>query len=126
MRNPYALLGLPYGASADEATAAFARRARGLRRQVDGTERLRDLTWALNEVEESARRGGPDLKTYRVPADRQALHPAGSGALRPPPEPLGRCADSAEDWSRLLSQVREDSLAALREDVARLASLPPR
>lgn len=126
MRNPYVLLGVPFGTSSDDAAVAFARRARGLRRAPSGTERLTDLTWALNQVQDVVRRPDLALEVYRVPADPGALEPEGSGVLRPPPELLARTSEPGAGWDQLLTVVHQEVLRAVRADVARYAVLPPR
>lgn len=125
-RNPYVLLGVPFGAAGDDAAAAFAKRARGLRRAANGTERLRDLTWALNQVQEFLRQPDLSLDVYRVPADAGALEPDGDGVLRPPPEPLPRRGDSTAHRGELLDVVAQEVLTAARLALASCASLPAR
>src|SRR6478609_40621 len=124
MRNPYVTLGVPFGASGDVAAVAFARRARGLRRVPGGTELLRELTWALNQIQEVLREPGLALEIYRVPADPGALEPDQDGLLRPPPERSPRRTTATGDWERLLESVTEEVIRAAREDVARHAVLP--
>jgi hypothetical protein len=126
MRNPYVVLGVPFGSSSDSASAAFARRARGLRRKPDGQERLRNLTWALNQVQEVLHQPHLALNIYRVPADPGALEPDGCGVLRPAPERMARGIASEGHVERLIRAAADDALCALREDIARLATLPPR
>jgi hypothetical protein len=126
-RNPYVILGIPFGASGDMATAAFARRSRGLRRAPDGTARLTELTWALNQVQEALVRPEAAFDLFRVPADPGALVPDGPGALGPPPEPLGRrSGPSDEARERLLAYARHEALTALRHEVAAARRLPER
>src|SRR5262245_16846577 len=95
-RNPYVMLGVPFGASSDAAQVAFAGRARGLRRQPDGAELLTDLTWALNQVQEALRDPSVALEVYRVPADPGALENDAPGVLRPPPQRRPRTTSSSE------------------------------
>lgn len=130
-RNPYVMLGIPYGSPKDVANRAFARRAKGQRRRrasdsgpvVD----LTDLTWALNQVAENIRDPRTALHVYRVPADPGALDPVGEGVLRPGPELMGRTTGSSEAaWSRLLGAARAEALAVLHTEIASTAVLPPR
>jgi hypothetical protein len=125
-RNPYVTLGVPFGASSDEAHAAFGRRARGLRRQPDGAERLRELTWALNQVTESL--GEPELAlhVYRVPSDPDAFVTGGPGVLSPAPERRGRAEGEPEAaFAGLLDAVRREAIAAIETQLAN-APLPAR
>jgi hypothetical protein len=126
MRNPYVVLGVPFGASGDTAAAAFARKARGLRRAPGGTERLQHLTWALNQIQELLRQPHLALEVYRVPADPGALEPEGQGVLRPPPERMPRSTTPAGEWDGLLHAVRDEVVIAARVDVARHSVLPAR
>jgi hypothetical protein len=126
MRNPYVQLGVPFGASSDTAAAAFARRARGLRRKPGGTEQLQQLTWALNQIQEVLRQPELALEIYRVPADPGALEPDGDGLLRPPPERLPRPSPPAGEWEGFLPAVTHEVVVAARVDVARHSVLPAR
>ena len=50
-RNPYIILGIPFGSSREQANIAFARRARPLRRKgPEARTQMTDLTWALNRL----------------------------------------------------------------------------
>lgn len=124
MRNPYVVLGIPFGASSDVAEAAFARRARGLRRAPNGTERLRDLTWALNQVEEILKEPSLALDVYRVPADPGAFEPDGTGVLRPAPVPMRRRTVTTDELDTLLDEAAAETLTALRHEVSATAQIP--
>jgi hypothetical protein len=88
-RNPYVMLGIPFGSSREEANTAFARRARPLRRRgAAERDQLTGLTWALNQVDEGIRRPEAAMEIYRIPADPEAFSFEGMGVLRPPPEHL--------------------------------------
>jgi len=127
VRNPYVILGIPFGASKDDASAAFARKARGLRRANDPGGRLPDLTWALNQVQEVVKDPRIALDIYRVPADPEAFRTVGPGALGPKPELLRqRAADHGAALDQLMSEAKEEAIAAIRQEVASAASLPPR
>ena len=79
-RNPYVILGVPFGATREQANAAFARRARPLRRLgAAGRDRMTDLTWALNQIDEAIREPGTALWLYRIPVDPAVLAPSGPG-----------------------------------------------
>ena len=102
-RNPYLVLGVPFGASRDEATRAFARQTKFLRRQgAESRSRHTDLTGALHEIESAAPDTDPAAKMapYRVPVDpRTAALTSdglfGGGVFAPPPETLGEAPDDA-------------------------------
>jgi len=127
LRNPYGILGLSFGASSDEASRAFARQARGLRHQDDGTEKLTQLTWALNQIQEAIKDPGTAVHIYRVPADPSALEPTDHGLLNPPPEPMDRETESSDaDWAALLDAARREAQQALVSDIAKHATLPAR
>jgi hypothetical protein len=86
--NPYLVLGLPFGASREEAQQAFVRRTKALRAQRNGPA-LTALTRALQQLD--AVQGAPEshLAPYRIPADPTALHGDGPGVFDPPPPPAG-------------------------------------
>jgi hypothetical protein len=127
LRNPYVVLGVPFGCSRDDASAAFARRARGLRRSPEGATLLPNLTWALNQIDEAIRQPELALDVYRVPANPEALVPTGEGVMRPPAELLGRrTRQASDDLARFLEQSANEALAAIREDIAGRAELPAR
>ena len=128
-RNPYTMLGIPFGAPRDVATRAFARKAKGQRRARvnSGGAQLTDLTWALNQVSEAIRDPRTALDVYRVPADPGALEPIGEGVLRPGAEPMPRTTASSEvEWSRLLEAAREEAVSVLHHEIASAATLPER
>jgi hypothetical protein len=125
--NPYVALGLPFGATPDEAQVAFARRARGLRRAPGGVDALQQLTRALNEVETIERDPQRALQLYRVPANPAALTPSGLGALRPPPEPMPRISGpSGTARAALELEAVREAAAAVAAEVAAAAHLPAR
>lgn len=90
-RNPYILLGIPYGSSRELALTAFARKSRDLRRQGrEGRVAMTDLTWALSQISEVTRNPQAALDIYRIPADPDAFRFSGSGALEPGVEHVPR------------------------------------
>lgn len=128
-RNPYVMLGIPFGSPRDVATRAFARKAKGGRRRRASEDKgdLTDLTWALNQVSEGINNPRTVLDVYRVPADPAALEPLGEGVLRPGPELMPRTTASSEaEWARLLDAAREEAIAVLHEEIASTAALPQR
>lgn len=123
LRNPYVILRVPFGASRDVATAAFAKQARGLRRVPGGATRLTELTWALNQIEQLELAPHLNLDVYRIPADDRLLFPAAPGVLNPPPERLERRSPDAESaWKALLAATGREALLALCAEVAATAS----
>jgi hypothetical protein len=126
-RNPYVLLGIPFGSSRDAATSAFARRAKRLRRSPDGAERLTDLTWAMNQIDEVLREPELALNVYRVPADPSALVPTDQGVLRPPPERLRRRTEtSQQDHLTVRRRSARELVDHLGRMAARCVAVPTR
>ena len=119
-RNPYLILGVPFGASREQATAAFVRRARPLRRGGPAaTDELTDLTWALNQIDELLKAPDEVMDVYRVPADRAAFAAEGPGVLRPGPEQL---AARASDRDAALLELRRAAALDLLRGLVRLQS----
>jgi hypothetical protein len=114
-RNPYVILGIPYGATREQANIAFARRARPLRRLgAEGRDRMTDLTWALNQIDEAIREPDNALWLYRIPADPAVLGPSGPGEFAPPPLRLDRrTGDSTEARARLQRAAAQEYLRRL-------------
>jgi hypothetical protein len=127
-RNPYVLLGVPYGSPRDVATAAFARRARHLRRDPSREDELTSLTWALNQVSEEL--GDPTvvLHVYRVPADPAALEANLSpGLLNPPPVRLDRrTVASPDDQARALDEALASGVEMALAELIAAAPMPAR
>jgi hypothetical protein len=125
-RSPYLILGLPYGASKDDAARAFARATRRLRQHPDAPFDLEDLNWALHAVEQRVEDPAISVDDYRMPGDASVYEvPPGSGILRPPIEPYPRRtapSTSTERDALALALVRHlaDGLA----DELRQAPLP--
>ncbi len=95
-RNPYVILGIPFGASRAEANQAFARKARAMRAAGPGNSQMTDLTWALQRISVAIRNPATAMELYRIPADPEAFQGEGPGALRPPPERLEAAAGDAD------------------------------
>jgi hypothetical protein len=88
-RNPYIVLGVPFGASRDEATRAFLRRTKSLRRLgAAGRSLHTDLTGALQEIENRPEHPDAVMTPYRVPAGPDLAAGCTGGVFDPPPEPL--------------------------------------
>ena len=113
-RNPYFILGLPFGASRDDATRAFLRRTKSLRRLGAAARPLHtDLTWALKEIEERPEPADAAMSPYRVPGNPGVER--GTGVFDPPPETLPATAaadldavraDAAHEYLRHLIRLR--------------------
>ena len=79
-RNPYLVLGLPYGSSPKDATRAFVRRQKEIGQGTFAAYRIADLTWALHQVEQAMHEREVDVTIYRVPANRSLFaSPPGVG-----------------------------------------------
>ncbi len=125
-RNPFVLLGIPFGSSRDVATSAFARRAKKLRRAPNGAERLTDLTWALNQAE-VLDGSTTAVDIYRIPADPTAFEARGTGVLNPAPELLERRTESgSSDRDQFVEAIVTDALREFTLLASRHAALPPR
>ena len=114
-RNAYLVLGLPFGASRDEATRAFARRTKFLRRLGPASRaRHTDLTGALHDIETAPADAATAMAPYRIPADPRtaSLTPDGlfgAGVFAPPPETL----DTSPDLSDMRSAAALELLRHL-------------
>lgn len=124
-RNPYLILGIPFGSSRTEANIAFARKSRSLRRQGDrGRALMTDLTWALNQIDEAIADPETALEVYRIPADPLVFN-GGAGVLAPPPEVLaGRGGDRESAFRRLYETAVHDYLRYLMATRAPVLDLP--
>ena len=96
-RNPYLILGVPYGASKSEAANAFAQATRRLRREPDGPYSLEDLNWALHQVEQVQDDPESAVAIFRVPANPEVYAVRGHGLLRPEPQPMSRQSPPADE-----------------------------
>lgn len=89
-RNPYLILGVPFGTGRDEARRRFAMAARRLRRHADGPYSVEDLTWALHEIETLEGRPDDAVDYFRVPANPAVFASEAPGLFRPPARPMSR------------------------------------
>jgi hypothetical protein len=115
-RNPYLILGVPYGASRGEARRAAARRTRELRQREDAPYSNEDVTWALHQVEQVIDDPSSAVEVFRVPAAPGILDaPSGQGLFHPPVIPLPRRTAplSPEEFT----QIRHRAVAAVSKDV---------
>ena len=70
MRNPYLILGIPFGVSVDVARQAFNKAMRRISREVNPPFSVDDLNWAIYAIEQYAKQGQEpelDIQNYRVP-----------------------------------------------------------
>lgn len=114
-RNPYVILGIPFGSSRAQANAAFARQAKALRRSgPDGIDQLTELTWALHQIDEAISNPAAAMELYRIPADPAMFRTSGEGVLRPPAESLpARPGDRAADRAELRLRAAHEYLRHL-------------
>ena len=112
-RNPYLVLGVPYGTDRAIVVRSFAQRSRRARRDDAFPYSLEDLTWALHQVEANLDDPTVAIDHFRVPADPSQLQlPEGPGLLRPPATPLERRTEPSTP----------SSLEALRQQAAQEAT----
>jgi hypothetical protein len=122
-RNPYLILGIPYGASRGEARRAAARRTRELRQREQAAYSTEDITWALHQVEQVIDDPESGVDVYRVPAAPGILDaPSGSGLFHPPAEPLPRRSGLLSDEE--FETIQHRAVEAVSRDV--LTVLGPR
>ena len=107
-RNPYLILGIPFGSTASEATKAFAKRSRSAR-SGSSVHSVEDLTWALHQVEHAEKNPHATLNHYRLPADPEALESQQSAGPSKQAEPMPRRTPKPEPVLR-----RDTALALLR------------
>jgi hypothetical protein len=108
-RNPYVILGVPFGATEKEARSGFSKMSKRLRQDPEARYASEDLTWALHQIEQLIESPEKAFEVYRIPANAE-LHPkAIIGVFNPAPHPAERTTEpaSAADWQR----VRNHALA---------------
>jgi hypothetical protein len=81
-RNPYVILGIPFGAPWAAANAAFARKAQALKRDGGDLDQMTDLTWALQRISVAIREPAIAMELYRIPADPEAFETGDDGVLQ--------------------------------------------
>jgi hypothetical protein len=125
-RNPYVILGIPFGAPKSVANAAFARKAQALKRDGGSLDQMTDLTWALQRISVAIREPGTAMELYRIPADPEAFQADGDGALRPPPERLPAVnGDKVNSLEGLRQGAAREYLRYLVSVRATRVTLPP-
>ncbi len=106
-RNPYLILGLDFAASPKEASIAFAKTTKRIRRG-NTPFTMEDVTWALHQIEQASTDPLINLNVYRVPADPTVFRaPTALGAVTGPPMNLDR--QSPTDPT-VLTQLRAKAL----------------
>lgn len=115
-RNPYLILGVPYGASRGEARRAAARRTRELRQREDAAYSTEDITWALHQVEQVIDDPDSAVEVFRVPAAPGILDaPSGQGLFHPPAVALPRRSGPLSDEE--FDGIRHGAVAAVSKNV---------
>lgn len=100
-RSPYLVLGIPFGASKNDAAKGFARATRRLRSMPNSPYDIEDLSWALHAVEQRIEDPSTSIDDYRMPADPDLyVIPHGSGILNPGIKPLSRRSPPSSDADR--------------------------
>lgn len=115
-RNPYVILGVPYGAARGDARRAAARRTRELRQRESAPYSTEDVTWALHQVEQVIDDPDSAVEVFRVPAAPGILDaPSSHGLFHPPPVPLPR--QSGPLTEEEFDAVRHDAIVTVSRDV---------
>ena len=115
-RNPYVILGVPYGTSRGEARRAAARRTRALRQREGAPYSTEDITWALHQVEQVIDDPESAVEVFRVPAAPGILDaPSGHGLFHPAAVPLPRRSGPLTDEE--FDAVRHAAVAAVSKSV---------
>lgn len=124
IRNPYVILGIPFGSSREDANVAFARRAKRLRHAGGDIKRqMTDLTWALNMIDEAISHPEAAMEIYRIPADPSAFEVDGTGTFTPSAETLApRPGDAAAAFAMLQARAAHSVLRELLR--VRAAQIP--
>ena len=118
-RNPYVILGIPFGASEREARTGFAKAKRRLRDNPNAPFSQEDLTWALHQVEQIILKPELAFEVYRIPA---VVRLDVAGVFNPGPHRTERTTEpaTAEDWNRVkrtaISRALVDALAKTLSD----------
>jgi hypothetical protein len=120
-RNPYLILGVPYGSGREEATRAFAKASRRARREEFFPHSVEDLTWALNQIKAQIENPSTDLNTFRLPADPDVLSVPSlhdSEAFKPKPIERRTPPVTQQDLQDVMDQIREELLEQIIERIS--------
>jgi curved DNA-binding protein CbpA len=95
-RDPYAILGVSRGASRAEIASAYRHLAKAAHPDLGATEsdRMRDLNWAWELLDDPLRRAEWDRRTASAVA-----HWSAAGPSRWPPEPRAEPRTSRPSWA---------------------------
>jgi len=94
-RNPYVMLGVPFGASDRDARSGFSRATRRLRQNHDAEYSQEDLTWALHQIEQLITHPEQAFGIYRIPAVKRDSDEAAHGVFNPAPHRTRRTTEPA-------------------------------
>ena len=72
-RTPYVILGVPFGASEQEARSGFAAKVRVLRVEPIPKYTMEDLNWALHQIEQLISDPSLAVDVFRVPANPEVF-----------------------------------------------------
>jgi hypothetical protein len=124
-RNPYLILGIPFGTGRAEANAAFARRITSLPADPSEARAYKtDLTWALQRIDTGPAAPEAEMGCYRLPADPGCGAAEGPGVFAPPAEP-GPYDEAAV--AAALARMRADAAReALWRELTRRSAQNPR
>jgi uncharacterized RDD family membrane protein YckC len=120
-RNPYLLLGVPYGTDRGAAARAYARAVRRARGATDSPVTLEDLSWALHEIEKGIADPELDLRYLRIPALPDAyIDPRADPVLtvRTPPLERSTVPGTTASWEQLATVA---TIVASQATLTRLA-----
>jgi uncharacterized RDD family membrane protein YckC len=129
-RNPYLVLGIPYGADRSTAARAYTRTLRRVRSDDSSPVTLEELSWALHEIEQAI--PDPDLHGgyLRVPAVPEAYEVLNADpVVVPRTPPLPRTSDRAparhrQRTAELAITEARDALVELTEQLAPKVAVP--
>ncbi len=108
-RNPYIILGIPYGSNQKQALDGFAKAKRTLRDHPEKTENtIEDLTWALHQIEQIIVSPVATLDVYRIPANIKLVADNHPGIFNPPPHAATRQTQATDNTT--LQQLQNAAL----------------
>jgi hypothetical protein len=96
-RNPYVILGTPFGATEASARSGFASKIRYLRTENAAKFTHEDLNWALHQIEQLISDPSLAVNIYRIPANPESLAANEFGAFNPEAHPLERRSGPSTD-----------------------------